>query len=76
MILPEKIKLSPFSHTFSNNNVVAVYDSLSHNVFYGDRELVSFLERIKAQKKIDPKDLKNYMTTEFWFLRNLTQMKF
>ena len=59
MILPEKIKLSPFSHTFSNNNVVAVYDSLSHNVFYGDRELVSFLERIKAQKKIDPKDLKH-----------------
>ena len=44
---PKKLKLSPFVHFFKKNEKIAVYNSLNHNVFYGDKQLLTFLKRFE-----------------------------
>ncbi len=43
----EKLKLSPFSHIFTKDKNVAVYNSLNQKVFYGDKSLLTFLNKFK-----------------------------
>lgn len=50
---PEKIKLSPFSHIFVKDDSVAVYNSLNHKVFYGDRSLLNLLNKFKNPSIFD-----------------------
>jgi len=56
--LSEKLKLSPFVHFFIKNNKVAIYNSLNHRVFYGDKDLLAFLKRFENLNSFSNSDLK------------------
>lgn len=56
--LSKKLKLSPFVHFFIKNNKVAIYNSLNHKVFYGDKDLLVFLKRFENFNSFSNSDLK------------------